>query len=238
MNKIMERIVVLGLFLFHLSACTTLEKADNNMAKKAEVVLRVECADPGAGNKYHWQKVKILKIIKNNSNYNFPDQLEVAHYGWEKGIPVGISTIYLERYDPYRDDLWKLLEGKLERMLEYPPSIDLITGNIRDTNSTVVLKIIDISESGSLFDLNIFEVKARVLKCYKGDLQKGQTFQYYYSMEKGSELPKIGSKHIVSFTKKGNKYGIRGNAYHFEYSKWLDKKFKFAQKKILSQPNK
>jgi len=97
-----------------LVGCISNEKVDNELAKKAEVVLRVKCAEIGYGSKYHWQKVEILKVIKNESNYNFKDTLSVAHYGWEEDIPLGVSTIYLEKYNPSREDLWKLVGGKFE----------------------------------------------------------------------------------------------------------------------------
>ncbi|UCC94763.1 MAG: hypothetical protein JSW40_08120, partial [Candidatus Omnitrophota bacterium] len=84
-----------------------------------EVVLRVRCRDGGVGSKYIWQKVKILEVLKNEGNYNFKSTLAVAHYSWKDGIPIGISTIYLEKYNPSRVDLWKLVGGGAEKGISH-----------------------------------------------------------------------------------------------------------------------
>lgn len=110
----MKKIILLLISIF-LVSCGSVKEIDNTLAKNAEVVLRIKCEkETGACDKYCWQKVKILKIIKNEKNYKFNDALEVAYYSWDKGIPIGISTIYLEKYNPERNDLWKLVGGKSE----------------------------------------------------------------------------------------------------------------------------
>lgn len=83
-------------------------------AKKAEVVLRVRLISPGEGSKYLWDRVEVLKVLKNKSGYAFGKQLAVAHYSWKRGIPEGTCTIYLERYNPGRKDQWKLLGGSAD----------------------------------------------------------------------------------------------------------------------------
>ena len=110
----MKKAIFLTLFLF-LASYVFAEEIDSNLAKHAIAILRVECKNvAGACDKYCWQKVKIVKILKNESDYNFPGFIEVAHYSWEKGVPIGISTIYLEKYNPSKNDLWKLVGGKAE----------------------------------------------------------------------------------------------------------------------------
>jgi hypothetical protein len=87
---------------------------DTNKAKKAEVVLRVKLISSGEGSKYLWDKVEVLEVLKNNSGSSFGKNLSVAHYSWKPGIPMGTCSIYLERYNPKRKDLWKLLNGSGE----------------------------------------------------------------------------------------------------------------------------
>ena len=84
---------------------------DSGKAKKAEVVLRVKLVKLEGCDKYCWPEVEILKVLQNKSGLSFGKRLAVAHYSWKPGIPEGESTIYLERYNPERDDLWKLLHG-------------------------------------------------------------------------------------------------------------------------------
>jgi hypothetical protein len=84
---------------------------DPGKAKKAEVVLRVKLVRLEGCNKYCWPEVEIPKMLQNKSGFSFKKRLTVAHYSWEPGIPEGESTIYLERYNPKRNDLWKLLNG-------------------------------------------------------------------------------------------------------------------------------
>jgi hypothetical protein len=84
---------------------------DPSKANKAEVVLRVRLVRFEGCNKYCWPEVEILKMLQNKSGFSFKKSLTVAHYSWEPGIPEGESTIYLERYNPKRNDLWKLLNG-------------------------------------------------------------------------------------------------------------------------------
>jgi hypothetical protein len=102
------------LIVFTLGACSFVEFFDKDSLEKAKVVLRVEC-ERGAltCEKYCWQTVKILEVLKDESNNRFRKntQVEIAYYNWDNGIPPGTSTIYLEEYHAGRDDLWKLLGG-------------------------------------------------------------------------------------------------------------------------------
>lgn len=84
---------------------------DVERAAKVPVVLRVRLLRRQGGDKYGWDTVKVVGVIKNESGFRFPDEIAVAHYSAEPGVPDGESTIYLERYDGTNDNLWKLFEG-------------------------------------------------------------------------------------------------------------------------------
>lgn len=79
-------------------------------AKRVKVVLRVKLLERRGGDKYGWDIVQVLSVLKNESNHRFEGRLEIAHYSWKTGVPDGESTVYLE---PYGDnpDQWRLLDG-------------------------------------------------------------------------------------------------------------------------------
>ena len=81
---------------------------DVRMAERANVVLRVRCADLGEGSKFYWQTVRIMAAIKNETNFSFDDEIDVAHLFEVKGIPMGTSTIYLKPYADLGKNLWQL----------------------------------------------------------------------------------------------------------------------------------
>jgi hypothetical protein len=78
---------------------------------RATVVLRVKLIAAEGGDKYHWDRVEPLEVIKNDSPQRFDAPFRVAHYGWKAGIPAGESIIYLEPYGDPAAGLWRLLEG-------------------------------------------------------------------------------------------------------------------------------
>lgn len=82
--------------------------ADGEKFSAALVVLRVELIKASGGSKYHWDRVKPLQVLKNDSESTFDQPLDVAHYGWNSGVPAGTSTIYLERYGADHQR-WRLL---------------------------------------------------------------------------------------------------------------------------------
>jgi len=84
---------------------------DPAKAAQAKAVLRVKFISSEGGDKYSWDKVEVLHIIKGESSFEFPKEMEVAQYSWEPGIPEGESTIYLEPYSPESKTLWKVLDG-------------------------------------------------------------------------------------------------------------------------------
>lgn len=85
---------------------------DPAIAKQAEVVLRVRRLSEGGGSKYWWYDVEILKVLKNDSADVFTNKLSVAADGGKPGVPAGVSTVYLERYNPADKKYWKLLGGQ------------------------------------------------------------------------------------------------------------------------------
>lgn len=84
---------------------------DMDLAADAEVVLRVRLVEDQGGSKYHWQVVEKLEIIKNEGSHKMGNRVLVAHYGWEPGIPAGVSTIYLDPYSELASDMWRLVKG-------------------------------------------------------------------------------------------------------------------------------
>ncbi len=85
--------------------------ADLTRVERVPVVVRVRLITEGAGSKYLWAQVELVAVFKNESKHTFAKRFSVAHYSTEPGIPQGVSTLYLERYNPQRDALWKLLDG-------------------------------------------------------------------------------------------------------------------------------
>src|SRR5258705_6746415 len=114
MNKSVALGVILSLLLTVNSQAADSSPVDPNKVQKAEVVLRVKLLSSGEGSKYLWDKVEVLQVVKNKSGYAFGKNLSVAHYSWKPGIAEGTCTIYLERYSPKRNSLWKLLNGSGE----------------------------------------------------------------------------------------------------------------------------
>jgi hypothetical protein len=84
---------------------------DVRQADTVPVVLRVRLLRHEGGDKIAWDKVALVGVIKNASHYNFPREFEIARYVGEPGVPGGESTVYLERYNPDSESLWRLLGG-------------------------------------------------------------------------------------------------------------------------------
>lgn len=84
---------------------------DSARAARVPVVMRVRRIEEGAGSKYLWARVDVLRVLKNDGNHPFEKTLEVAYYSWEPGVPAGESTLYLEPYNDAPDHPWKLLDG-------------------------------------------------------------------------------------------------------------------------------
>lgn len=114
MNKSVALPVILSLLLTVNFQAADSSPVDPNKVRRAEVVLRVKLLSSGEGSKYLWDKVEVLKVVLNKSDHVFGKNLSVAHYSWKPGIPGGTCTIYLERYNSKRNNLWKLLNGSGE----------------------------------------------------------------------------------------------------------------------------
>ena len=84
---------------------------DPDLSAKATVVLRVQWLEDGDADKYEWQEVRVLHVLKNDSKHTFTNTVVIAHYSGANGIPRGICTVYLERYNPEGEDRWKLMGG-------------------------------------------------------------------------------------------------------------------------------
>lgn len=89
----------------------TLANVDPKRARRAPVVLRVERVAEHGGSKYHWVTVKPLRVLKDTTKAGFTKPLRVAYYGGKKGVPAGISTLYLEPYGDGASGHWRLLDG-------------------------------------------------------------------------------------------------------------------------------
>jgi hypothetical protein len=109
--KAIATLLLGGSFAFASPHLQQFAQVDTRLAESVPVVLRVRRISEGEGSKYLWPQVELVTVIKNGSRHTFPKHFEVAHYSWEPGIPPGTSTLYLERYNPHRNDLWRLLGG-------------------------------------------------------------------------------------------------------------------------------
>jgi len=119
MNQSVASGIILSLLLTVNFQGADSSTVDPNKVQKAEVVLRVKLLSSGEGSKYRWDKVEVLQVFKNKSGYAFRRNLSVAHYSWKPGIPEGTCTIYLERYNPKRNNWWKLINGSGEEGISH-----------------------------------------------------------------------------------------------------------------------
>ncbi len=84
---------------------------DPGRFKKATAVLRVKLHKALGADKYAWYRVKVLKVLKNDSKQAFGETLDVAALSTRPGVPVEECTLYLEPYNDQKDHPWKLLGG-------------------------------------------------------------------------------------------------------------------------------
>ncbi|MHC4608219.1 MAG: hypothetical protein ACYTAF_15020, partial [Planctomycetota bacterium] len=94
---------------------------DPDLAGKVKVVLRVEQVGPGEEVDNNWDQVRILGIIKNRSKVEFEKYTRVAHLGWERGVPRGECTVYLEPYTDSLNHIWKLYGGSARTGVTHQP---------------------------------------------------------------------------------------------------------------------
>lgn len=86
-------------------------QVDSARAARAVIVLRARLLQPGAGSKYLWDSVRVVRVVKNESGASLPEEMLVAHYSWEPGLPQTDCTVYLERFAEEGEGGWKLLDG-------------------------------------------------------------------------------------------------------------------------------
>ena len=72
---------------------------DRDLAKRVPLVLRVKAIQHNGGSKYHWTTVKVIGVVKNNTGDKIPESLDIASTGWRQGMPDGVCTVYLVRYN-------------------------------------------------------------------------------------------------------------------------------------------
>jgi hypothetical protein len=87
------------------------QKIDADLAKQATAVLRVKLLKAAqAVEKYGWDQVEILDVLKNESRAEFAQTMEIAFRNADPGVPKGESTVYLVPYcTPPDGRLWRLV---------------------------------------------------------------------------------------------------------------------------------
>ena len=118
----MKKTLIILIFIVYPISCFA--QIDENLAKNAEVILRVESSEGIECDKYCWTTVIIIKELKNKNNHSFGKTLKVAFNSGDDGIPLGESTIYLEKYNPARNDNWKLVGGMSKKGVSHDKLTD------------------------------------------------------------------------------------------------------------------
>lgn len=99
-------------------------KMDTIKKNKAKAVIKAKALNTGVGDKYLYQKIEVLEVIKNNTNFIFKDTLTVAHYSWKLGVPLEKECIIYLTPWPYGSETlneekqWMLLDGDGEYACE------------------------------------------------------------------------------------------------------------------------
>ncbi len=120
---------------------------------------------------------------------------------------------------------------------EYIPSADLIEGNIRETDVTAAVEVVDVvKERGipSNEDLGyiIYQVTAKVFHSYRGTFENGDEVVYRYLAEAGIEPLMPKTRHIVSLKKKDEGFIVPDVGYSFPYSDKLQTLYRKAAEKV------
>lgn len=93
---------------------------DSQKSKAAQAIIRAVLIQEGTGDKYIWDTVQVLEVLKNDLNFNFPKKLAVARYSWDAGFKcTGEFILYLTPYplgaqELNEDKAWMRLGGKSE----------------------------------------------------------------------------------------------------------------------------
>ncbi len=90
---------------------------DSTKLKKSVLVLKIIKLEDGIGDKFIWDKVRLLDVLKNEMDYEISSEFEIAHYSYMDGIPDHECIAYLTYYplgskEPATSDKkWILLQG-------------------------------------------------------------------------------------------------------------------------------
>ena len=75
-------------------------KIDSERANRVPVVLRARFVRLVGGQKYVFDEISVVAVLKNESHHTFAGSLEVGHYGWEPGVPPGEGRCTWSRTRP------------------------------------------------------------------------------------------------------------------------------------------
>ena len=106
-------IIVLLLSFTCLASAAPDRPINVELAKRALVVMRAKKLSELPGTeKYRWYEVEVIEVFENRAEQMFlDDPIKVAVLKPSKGIPDGVSTLYLERYGKSDKVLWILVGG-------------------------------------------------------------------------------------------------------------------------------
>lgn len=91
---------------------------DSTKLSESIIVLSVVKIEDGMGNKFIWDKVKVIRELKNELGIKLPTEIEIAHYSFKEGIPDKECIVYLSYFplgakEPNLDSQrqWIVLKG-------------------------------------------------------------------------------------------------------------------------------
>ena len=94
---------------------------DPSRAAAVLVVLRIEHLFPQGGSEMYCSTVRVLNVIKNDTEQTFTGQIPVWYGGMERyALPPGICSVYLE---PFKEDraegpCWRLRQRRTRTGME------------------------------------------------------------------------------------------------------------------------
>lgn len=179
--------------------------------------------------------IMIKKFNKNSYKITILGLIIIALVGCSAiSSPISNNT---EKADSKIEEEAKNISEAEDIDTSLPPK-ELIENNIKGTNVTVALEVIDASEleKDAKDDLYVtYKIKAKVINSYKGEYKIDDEIEFYKTIEdnKGYEKmnPFINKKLIVSFVYSEDKQlQIPDVAYDFIYSDELNTLFESAAK--------
>lgn len=112
-------------------------------------------------------------------------------------------------------------EKNVKSNMDLPPK-ELVKSNIEDTDITMALQIMDVSEKKAEGVYVPYGIKAKVINSYKGTYETNDEIEFNMVKEKGFKAPQKDAKYIISFAYKDGKLVIPDVAYGFIYSQELN----------------